>query len=699
MSAPAPTRTHPAPTRHPDETLAEQLAPAGAISAGALLAIVAVQCTRLGALPIGWPVLAILAVGAGAVTWVLTMAAHGTAAAVLARMPMFAVAVWWMPWTAMTGWRAPTIGTWALAWALCAGLACWLEPRRPARSARPESGGQAALGVSAPTDPAVDPAIQLWQGRLVAATRWKQVRVNEVRPWAVPEDGVDVEIALPDGAIVEDLIGQTAAIQAKCGLPVGCTARVLPYGDDQGVAILRVMLRDTLRDRPAVMPPLPSEARMDDPVPLAVADDSEVLAANVRIDSAVVGGSVNAGKTTFLRRLILRLARMVDVLIWVIDPNGGGLGWPFVEEWACGRASRPLVDWVAPDPVEAAIMTTVMEAIMTDRKSSAQALAAKRIAGTLLLPVSPQLPGIIVVVDEGGDLAQSAGLFAQIAIAGASRLVQIARSEGGRVIQCVLRGVSSLLDKDLRVNAPVRVALPMAEPEEYEYVLAATPPKGAPLAGPGQAYIRTGMGQPVRRGAFPNLDPAEIVRDSRERAHLRPDLDERAQRVASLVTPAHIVGAKNLDEYGDHPAMLSVAAGRAYSGRWDRVARHLASLRGEEWGEEGVGAQAALPAPDEPPLLPAGSALASMLGPSGQAVLESVQSPQGQGTVARQNILAAVRDFMPDGLRSAQVGAVLDQRDQGIHPTYRKTLLAQLLLNGDLTRDDTGAYRIPEGSA
>jgi hypothetical protein len=408
----------------------------------------------------------------------------------------------------------------------------------------------------------------------------------------------------------------------------------------------------------------------------------------------VVGGSVNAGKTTFLRRLILRLARMVDVLIWVIDPNGGGLGWPFVEEWACGRANKPLVDWVAPDPVEAAIMTTVMEAIMTDRKSSAIALAAKRIAGTLLLPVSPELPGVIMIVDEGGDLAQSAGLFAQIAIAGTSRLVQIARTEGGRVVQCVLRGVSSLLDKDLRVNAPVRVALPMAEPEEYDYVLAATPPKGAPLDGPGQAYVRTGMGQPVRRSAFPDLHPAEIVRDSRERAYLRPDLDERAQRVASLVTPAHIVGAKNLDEYGEHPSMLSVAAGRAYSGRWDRVARHLASLRGEEWTEED-GTPAALAAPDEAPLLAPGSALAAMLGPGGQAVLSSVQSPQGQGTVARQNILAAVRDFGPDGLRSAQVGAVLDQRDQGIHPTYRKTLLAQLLAGGELTRDDAGAYRLP----
>lgn len=697
MSTPTRTRPPVPPTRTRSESLDDQLAPSGAITAGALLTIAAVQCTRLGLLPIGWAALPVVVVLLGAVTWVFTMARHGTAAAVIARLPGFAVAVWWAPWTAVAGWHASTAGTLGVAWVVCVALACWLEPHRPARPVQLVM--SPPVGVALPTEPATRPEILSWEASLVRATRWKQVTVLDVVDWPVPEDGVDVIVAIPDGGTIDDLISQTAAIQTQRKLPNGCTVRVL-VGDHQGVAILRVMLRDTLRGRPAVLPPLPEQASMNDEVPLALADDGEVLAANLRIDSMVVGGSVSSGKTTFLRRLILRLARMVDVLIWVIDPNGGGLAWPYVEEWACGRASKPLVDWVAADPAEAAIMTTVMNAIMGDRKSSAIALAAKRAAGTLLLPVSRDLAGIILVVDEGGDLAQSASLFAQIAIAGASRLVQTSRAEGGRVIQCVLRGVAGLLDKDLRVNAPVRVALPMAEAEEYDYVLAATPPKGAPLAGPGQAYIRTGMGKPVRRAAFPDQDPADIVRDSRRYAHLRPDLDERAQRVASLITPAHIVGAKNLDDYGDHPAMLSVAAGRAYSGRWDRNARHLASLRGEDWTEaEDSTRRAELDATDVPPaapLLAPGSALASMMGAEGEALMASVQSPQGQGTVARQNILAAVRDYDPDGLRSAQVGTVLEQRGQGIHPTYRKTLLAQLLAGEELTRDDAGSYHIPE---
>src|SRR5262249_24225717 len=142
-----------------------------------------------------------------------------------------------------------------------------------------------------------------------------------------------------------------------------------------------------------------------------------------------------------------------DCLIWVVDTNGGGVATPWLEPWARGEANIPVIDWVAPTDEEAAVMVAVAAAIAKDRKTSPEANRRKRAANSMILPVDADLPAILVLTDEGGEVRQSVSLLGQLAATGISRLAQIGRAEAVRVVMSVLRGTADLLDKGMRVMA------------------------------------------------------------------------------------------------------------------------------------------------------------------------------------------------------------------------------------------------------
>jgi hypothetical protein len=106
---------------------------------------------------------------------------------------------------------------------------------------------------------------------------------------------------------------------------------------------------------------------------------------------AMIIGLTGAGKSNLLHVIIWQLSRCYDVVIWVMDFKGGVFARPWVIPWYQGRASRPVLDWVATTLAEAWKMLITLFAIVEWRNS--------RVVGSKWR-VSRATPAIFLICDE-----------------------------------------------------------------------------------------------------------------------------------------------------------------------------------------------------------------------------------------------------------------------------------------------------------
>jgi hypothetical protein len=559
--------------------------------------------------------------------------------------------------------------------------------------------------------------IRDWEARIRSVTR-EQVTVVGWRPWDNPEDGFRLYVELPvdRGTTDSDLALHCDKLAAAARLPRGCVVQSLP-SDRQGIAILDVMLRDNLidtEDHVHIEPTTP--ASINDPFPVLTTPRGEALTIALRIHAPLIGGSTGSGKTTLLHRIIMWLARCTDTLLWVVDLNGGGVATPWIEPWARGETPQPVVDWVADDEEEMAVMVAVAAAIARDRKSNRAARDRKRARNTNLLPVGPDMPAIVVLADEGGEIRQALSLLGQFAANGLTRLAQIGRAEAVRPIISILRGTSDLMDKAHRVQCSIRLCLRMNEHGEYAHVLDSNPPK-TPLTHAGAGYLKTTfeLTEPVY-GRTVNVDEDAIERHAIACGHLRPELDEYGVAVAARLTPAQVTGGKDFPDLMKSRVMRDVRAGKAYTGRWERYAAKLAEMRGEVYDEPADQPTVAAPMPARFGLtssldaLEAGVAAAAGSGP---AVVASSRSgsesnariiqfpvrpgqtltPTPQPATAREQILALVRSAGTAGLAASDIEGRVQAARSRVYD-----LLKQLRQEGLISQNTQGLYVLPASS-
>jgi hypothetical protein len=630
----------------------------------------------------------------------------------------------WTTWVSIAGWSTS-------AWLTLAGSTVILTALTPlCRTPQPVPDSRGGAVIVTPPWDGQDRrphGVREWENLLRRLTR-QPVDVSRVEPWAKPKDGCRVFIDLPaTGDLTpSDLAGIVEKVATARKLPNGCSVRLLP-GEHQGEAVLDVMLRDCLVD---------SVLLADDFTPASVYDEftvmttprGEALTVCLRSQSMVIGAAPDMGKTTLLHRIMLFLARCTDAVIWVADTNGGGAATPFVRPWALGLADRPLVDWVAADEAEAAVMMAVAAAIAKDRKTAPEAVRRRHDQDTTVLPVDRDLPAIVVLNDEGGELRQAANLLGQLADQGVSRLAQIGRAEAVRVIKSVLRGTSDLLDKGMRVCAALRIALRMEEQDEYEHILGVNPGKTT-LTHKGTGFIRRpGDARPIH-GRTVNVLLSQIERAAVACAHLRPPLDERARRAAARVRARDVLGGKDPRDFPDLmslPALADAQLGRAYEGRWDRFADRLAAMRGEDVPEvddepEPAPATELMATASAPPT---GRAIAHLVDVSGvshdattpvqptaavaghpeptaapvqtshdeesaDVLLAGLEQPK---LTTREHIVMILGDVHPEALTAGQIGAELERRTGSTGDrTHRQNLLKDMLERGQILRVEESA--------
>lgn len=689
-------------------------------------AVVVVLTYRAGLLPV-YPFMLIVAGFAGAFLSVFaTFGEHGWL-----RTHMYRAIVWlfagnWMYWTARDGWSQWTIGALIVGTAAAVVVAPLAATPEAAKAGKPEP---APTPEPEPVDPRPK-GVRVWEYVLREILK-QPVTVTAVKAWDQPRDGQRVYVDLAPGMTAKDVDAVRDRIAARCKLPIGCDIRVLD-GDHQGAVALDVMTRDCLADEVLIEEDW-TPASINDEFTVATSPRGEPIDVCLRQQSMIVGGTVGSGKTTLLHRIMMHLARCPDALIWVVDLNGGGVAVPFIEPWARGEVDRPIVDWVADNEGEAALMLATALAIAKERKTSQEARRRKRAANTTVLPLDKDLPAIIILTDEGGEVRQSNNRLGQLATEGISRVAQIGRAEGVRAIMSVLRGTADLLDKGLRVNAALRICLRMMEETEYDHVLGMNAGR--------TRLIHKGSGYVVReqdsRPLF--VRTVNVLLDAVDRcaaacAHLRPTMPDSGLRAAARVRAVNVLDGRQPEpEQLDLPPLRDAEEGRGYTDRWVRYAPKLAEMRGEEWVEpEPAPKPKPAPTSTAAPIVPPGSQLGNLLHafgvvtPSGDrepATVGGGQAPRGGGMSDEEvrkafDAITALPVYQPESEAGGTQGAkaacrdhvlqvlaeapaplaakgIMDElvaRQWEVNRTYLHGVLRELREAGVLAQTDGGAY-------
>lgn len=313
-----------------------------------------------------------------------------------------------------------------------------------------------------------------WIARIERVAGIKGADVINVEDWKDQHTGrktgagYDIEVRLPEGgATWRSLQQYTDGFAADARLPEGCGVEVF-CGADRGLAIMKVSTKNSLLetiDVPHDASPLSFEESFD----IGVLRDSTLAMINIREFSAMLVGAKRTGKTNELLTIMTRLLRMPNLRIWVIDFNGGGVALQWLRAWNdLGRPGRPPIDWVASEPREAAAMANAAVRIAKARKTGYTKLMAE--ANTDLLPMTADLPGIVIVTDEGAEVyanpkhsAVSEPMKEVLRIAGASGVNQI---------NCFLRATADVTgDTLIKSQSRALIGMMMSNEDELAYLL------------------------------------------------------------------------------------------------------------------------------------------------------------------------------------------------------------------------------------
>ncbi len=385
-----------------------------------------------------------------------------------------------------------TIGTRAATWLLGAGWTTWAITSGPLTWAALGSLATLGVGIAATThsthlheEAREEEALAAAQRQVAAdlsaerrtiAAEWVDrvrrvcgitLRVLAVEMWPTGT-GFTLDAELPaGGATYEQIAKESARLSADARLPHGCTAAAGP-GVHQGRVLIDVTTTNVLIDEvpyPTGYGPLSVMTG----IPWGYRTNAEEICAYLREQCALVVGPTGSGKTNMVHVILAGLARATDILTWVIDLNAGSAGLPwtrpaFDTDGQPVKGLRPGVDWLASTYDEAMLMLDTALRVGKHRKMAYQDLLSKR--NTDQLPISAQIPQIILVIDEGAEILVSNDKAIRKLAERILEVIRLLRSMGIRTVLTALGATGSVLGNlMIRREGKVRVALTGGETE------------------------------------------------------------------------------------------------------------------------------------------------------------------------------------------------------------------------------------------
>ncbi|MFD5784801.1 hypothetical protein [Streptomyces sp. NPDC126933] len=410
--------------------------------------------------------------------WVLAAGAAGalghTVAGLRVRNAGRTIATRAASWLVGAGWTTWAMTTGPLTWAALGSLATiGIGMGAAARTASLYEEAREEEAIAAAERQV---AAELSADRRAIAAEWVDrvrrvcgitLRVLAVEMWPTGT-GFTIDAELPAGGTTYDRIAkETAQLSADARLPHGCTATAGP-GIHQGRVLIDVTTADVLSAEltyPTDYGPLSIYTGL----PWGYRTNAEEICAYLREQCALVVGPTGSGKTNMVHVILAGFARAVDVLTWVIDLNAGSAGLPWVRpaldsQGQTAGGMRPGVDWLAGTYDEALLMLDAAVKVAKHRKMAYQDLLSQ--ANTDLLPVSAQIPQIMLVIDEGAEILASNDKQMRKLGEKILEVIRIARAMGIRTVLTALGSTGSVLGNlMIRREAKVRVALTGGETE------------------------------------------------------------------------------------------------------------------------------------------------------------------------------------------------------------------------------------------
>ncbi|MFF2662461.1 hypothetical protein ACFVUH_34500 [Kitasatospora sp. NPDC058032] len=448
-----------------------------------------------------------------------------TAATLSFRSTCWMAAGGWSSWALAHGgpWQWPEIGSLAAAGIAAGTLAVGFAAHEEVEQAK----RQHLLLIGARRQVAAD-----WTDRIKRVCN-VDVTVLGVEHWPSGA-GYTLEIELPEGGTTRRAItDRTEALGSDLDLPDGCGLQVMP-----GISRRRVLIHVTTKVITDALP-FPVEemgevTTVNNPIPVALLSNGVRAEMDLRQASTIVTGPTGSGKTNWLHMLIARLDQTNDTLVWVIDLNAGSIGLPWLNAWRDAQLHRPGsrwadadipvpgVDWVASTPEEAKRMLAAAVRIAKRRKAAYQ--DAMRDANDDKLPVGPTIPEIVIVMDEGAEVA--ATREARQVLAGVSEVIRIARAMAIRAVVSVLRVTQDVMpDPLVRKMASNRLATGAFEDSELGHLFGWRALRAEDsFSGPGSVLVGTEGKQPAK-ARQERITPDMIEEISALTAHRRPALD------------------------------------------------------------------------------------------------------------------------------------------------------------------------------
>lgn len=395
--------------------------------------------------------------------------------------------------------------------------------------------------------PMATPFAVEWRNRIIRVCRFRDgLDILRVDQWP-NNSGATLYGEFPEGSpnTWEEIAVNFRGLGAAARLPSGCVVRAAE-GEHQGAFLVEVPRINALA-QPVQFPMDLPELSVNKPFGIGVRMDSRTAPINLREAAGLIVGRRGEGKTNCLHVLTGQLCCCRDVVIWHVDLNGGGMAVPWVFPYANGDVDTPAVDWVAADPDEAVRMATVALAIAKDRKAAYGRL--KIDANSAILPVTANLPEIVILIDEGAEVMGETSK-AWKAREAFEEVLRIGRAEAVNVVFSGLRATSSVVSAMVLSQCQLRVATKVKDDADLAYLFGWQKLRSNDLMFKGCTFMQTDDGATPEQVRWYHLLPQRIGDIARATADRRSALDLRAQAIG----------------------------GDVYAGRWERTRPLLLTL-------------------------------------------------------------------------------------------------------------------------
>jgi hypothetical protein len=255
---------------------------------------------------------------------------------------------------------------------------------------------------------------------------------------------------LARGQTIADVMARIPAIESGLGTFRGAV-RIYPTPDDLANRFeLRVLDSDPHAD--AIPWPGPSITSVTQPAELGPFEDAMPCRVLLLRRHAMVGGSTGSGKSGGLNVLMGNLTACRDAVIWAIDlKRGMELG-----PWA-GCIGR-----LATTPEQAAAL---LRDAVTILKARAEYLAA---AGRRTWEPAPDMPALIIVIDEYAELAEQA----PAALRDTDTIARLGRAIAVTLIAATQRPTQKVMGQGaVRSQMDLRICFRVREQRDVDLVL------------------------------------------------------------------------------------------------------------------------------------------------------------------------------------------------------------------------------------